>query len=121
VAPPQQWEQFQQVLTFEQICQWGKGIGNFGQKQAIKVHHAQKLLQILDSVWTRKIKHDLQTVPEWGVASSAEAMAEKVELRHDKLALLQVDGEPIVHQDPEDSPQVFHVLVQVRVCHAAVI
>jgi hypothetical protein len=39
-------EQLRQVLTFQQIFQWCK---------AVKVHHAQKPLQILDSVRPRKV------------------------------------------------------------------
>jgi hypothetical protein len=48
-------EQLRQILTFKQIRKRGKGLSNFGQKTAIKVHHAQKSLQILDSVWPRKV------------------------------------------------------------------
>jgi hypothetical protein len=114
-------EQLQQVLTFQQICQWCKGLCDFWQNPAVKIHHAQKLLQILDSVQPRKIKHDLQAVPERGNAGGAETVAEEVELRPGELALVQVDGKPIVRQDPEDGPQLLHVLVQVPARHTAII
>jgi hypothetical protein len=87
-------EQFWQVLSIEQICQWLKDLGNFGQKLAIKVHHAHKPLQIHDSVWPGKIKHDLQTVPERGDAGGAEVVVKEVELQHRELALVKVDGKP---------------------------
>jgi hypothetical protein len=96
-------------------------LGDFWQKLAIKIHHVQKSLQMTDHVWPRKFKHDLQTVLKRGDAGGAEVVAKKVELWHGKLAPVQVDGEPIVYQDPEDSPQVFHMLVQVPARHRAII
>jgi hypothetical protein len=47
-------------------------------------------------------------------ASAQHAVRSVVEqLLDSKLALLQVDGQPIVHQHPEDGPQVVHVVIQV--------
>jgi hypothetical protein len=99
----------------------GQGFGQFLARNSDKNSPCPKPLQILDSMWPWKYKHDLQAVPEGGDTSSAEAVAKKVELRQCKLALLQVDGEPIVSQDPEDSLQVVHVQIQVPARHMTII
>jgi hypothetical protein len=60
-----------------------------------KIHYAQKLLQILDSMWwSMKIIHDSKVVAQGSDAGGAEAMPREIQILDSKFALLQVDGHP---------------------------
>jgi hypothetical protein len=110
-----------QVLTLQQIGQWRKDLGDFWQKPPVKIYQVQKSLQILNSVGLWKIVHHLETACERCDTGGGEAVSQKIQLRHCKLALLQVDGQAVVRQALKHSPRVRHVLLHVPAGHLLVI
>ena len=88
-------------------------MGGPWQEPSVKVEHPKELLQADIRLRLRKFADRSYSRSQRCSTCRSHSVAEKIELSHSKLTLWKVDDQPMIVQCPEQSVQVFDVLLDV--------